>query len=118
MFWFSKKHPNALYMDIRREEKGFMKVRPGFEVAPDEIADYTNLPYLDKSFRMVVWDPPHTIRNRTGKRGVIEMRHGRLSPENWGSNLEHGFKAPRHHHSVSDRPARLWFSSAYHRRVR
>ena len=81
MFWFNKKHPNVLYVDIRKEEKGFMNVRPNFEVDPDEIADYTDLPYPDKTFKLVIWDPPHTIRNKTNKRGVIEMRYGRLRPD-------------------------------------
>jgi len=92
MFWFNKKHPSVLYVDIRQEPKGFMKVRPSFEVSPDEVADYTNLPYPDRRFKMVVWDPPHTIRNETQKRGVIEMRYGRLRPKDWEANLELGFK--------------------------
>lgn len=92
MFWFNKKHPNVLYVDIRKENKGFMRVRPNFEIAPDEIQDYTNLKYPDKSFKMVVWDPPHTIRPGTAKTGIIAMRYGRLFLESWEENLELGFK--------------------------
>lgn len=91
MFWFNKKHPNVLYIDIRSEGKGFMKIMPSFEVAPDEIADYTKLPYADKSFKMVVWDPPHTVRPGTSKPGYIAIKYGKLAPENWEENLEKGF---------------------------
>ena len=33
--WFNKNHPNAIYTDIRKEEKGFIKDRPNFEITPD-----------------------------------------------------------------------------------
>lgn len=92
MFWFDKKNPNVLFMDIRREPKGFMKIRPNFEVEPDEIGDYTNIKHPDKSFKMVVWDPPHTIRPGSGKRGIIEMRYGRLRKETWEENIRKGFQ--------------------------
>lgn len=92
MFWFDKKNPNVLYIDIREEQKGFMKVRPNFEVVPDEIGDYTNLKYPDRSFKMVVWDPPHTIRpGRHTTRGIIAMRYGRLFSDEWEENLAKGF---------------------------
>ena len=34
-----------------------------FEVNPDVQADFTNMPYPDNSFRMVVFDPPHLLRS-------------------------------------------------------
>lgn len=36
MMWFDKKNPGVLYVDVRRGEKGFMKVRPSFEVVPNK----------------------------------------------------------------------------------
>ena len=61
MMWFNKKHPNTIYIDIRREEKGLCKERPNFEVNPDKIMDFTNLEFPDKKFKLVVWDPPHGL---------------------------------------------------------
>ena len=52
--WFQKNHPRVLYVDIRKEEKGFMESRPNFEVTPDEIVDYTDMPFPDKTFKLVV----------------------------------------------------------------
>ncbi len=58
MFWFNKNHPNALYIDNRRRDTGFIKQRLNFEVQPDELGDFTKLKYKNKSFKLVVWDPP------------------------------------------------------------
>jgi hypothetical protein len=90
--WFNKKHPNALYIDIRREPKGFLKQRPNFSVEPDELGDYTNLKYPNKRFKLVVWDPPHTIRpGRHTTAGVIAMRYGRLFSDEWKRNSPKAF---------------------------
>lgn len=61
MFWFDKKNPNVLFIDNRSETvtaKDRDKIRT-IEVNPDVIADFTNLPFEDNSFYMVVFDPPH-----------------------------------------------------------
>lgn len=57
--WFNKNHPNALYIDIRKEEKGIIWDRPNFEVNPDIQMDFRYLKFKDKQFKLVVWDPPH-----------------------------------------------------------
>ena len=61
MFWFDKKNPNTLFIDKRSETitaKDRDKIRT-IEVKPDIVADFTNLPFEDNSFYMVVFDPPH-----------------------------------------------------------
>ena len=35
MMWFDKQHPNAIYIDFRKENKGFIEAVPNFEVNPD-----------------------------------------------------------------------------------
>ncbi len=91
MMWFQKNHPNALFIDTRRRPKGFMTERPNFEIAPDEIADFRALKYPDKSFKLVVWDPPHTIRRSGLESGVIAKRYGRLFSDTWEEDLALGF---------------------------
>jgi len=91
MFWFNKEHPNALYIDKRRRKKGFLKKRPNFEIEPDELGDFTNLKLPDKSFKLVVWDPPHTIRVSGEENSIIAMRYGRLLLENYEAVLVKGF---------------------------
>lgn len=58
MMWFEKEHPNALYVDKRIGERGFMTYRPRFEVMPDIVGDFRALKFEDESFSLVVFDPP------------------------------------------------------------
>lgn len=90
MFWFDKKHPNALYIDNRVEPNGFIPNRPNRTIAPDEIQDFRNMPYPDGKFKLVVWDPPHILRkNPTGK--YLTKIYGWLTPETWKQDLQQGF---------------------------
>ena len=45
--WFEKNHENAIFIDVRKDMK------------PDILADCRYLPFKDKCFEMVVFDPPH-----------------------------------------------------------
>ena len=89
MFWFEKHHPNALYIDIRKE-KNISKHRPNFEVQPDQIMDFRKLELEDKSFKLVVWDPPHTRRLR--ETSEFRKKYGSLDPETYPHDLAKGFK--------------------------
>lgn len=90
MFWFDKNYPGALYMDKRLEPKGFMSTRKNFEVKPDVVGDFRKMPFKDASFSMVVFDPPHTIRNKE-EGGIIAQRYGRLTLATWEKDLARGF---------------------------
>lgn len=86
--WFNKNHPAALYMDNRKEEKGFIIDRPHFEINPDILADFKAAPFPDKKFKLIVWDPPH-LRN-LDKKSWIFKKYGKLGP-NWKKDLKKGF---------------------------
>lgn len=61
MFWFDKQNSCVLFVDKRKETliaKDRDKIRT-IEVDPDVVADFTNLPFDNESFYMVVFDPPH-----------------------------------------------------------
>lgn len=88
-FWFNKHHPNTLYIDIRKEERGISKLRPNFEVNPDIIMDFTKMNFPDKKFKLVVWDPPHLIS--LGFNSEINKKYGGLNPDNWEYTLKKGF---------------------------
>ena len=93
MMWFNKKHPACLYVDKRSRARGFMKTRENFEISPDLVADFKKLPLKDKSFNLVVFDPPHTIRAGNGDdQGIIAQRYGRLMLSTWETELAEGFK--------------------------
>ncbi len=88
--WFNKNHPNVLYIDIREEDKGFIKERKNWDCKPDMIADFRNLPFEDKKFKLIVWDPPHLIAKRMS--GIMTKKYGCLNPETWQDDFKKGFK--------------------------
>lgn len=87
--WFNKAHPQTLYIDIREAEKGLCPERPEFCVKPDMIADFRDLPFPDKSFKLVAWDPPH-IRSLT-ETSIMRKKFGALNVETWRYDLGKGF---------------------------
>lgn len=89
MFWFNKKHPNTLYIDNRREKKGFIKERPGFEINPDIVMDFRKLEFKDKSFKLVVWDPPHL--KELEEKSWLKRKYGCLNAETWQADIKKGF---------------------------
>lgn len=90
MFWFDKNNPDVLFVDKRSETvtaKDGDKVRT-IEVKPDIIADFTDLPFKDESFYMVVFDPPHL--KSLGETSWMVKKYGKL-PENWKDVISKGF---------------------------
>ena len=92
--WFTKEHPNALYIDNRTEKKGLAPSshhRGGysFEVKPDQIMDFRSMDLPDNSFKLVVWDPPHlkTLKETS----IFYKKYGCLNAETWQSDLRAGF---------------------------
>lgn len=88
--WFNKKHPNALYLDIRKTERGLDPNRPNFVVDPDVIGDYRDLQFEDKKFKLVIWDPPH-LKN-INPHSWIGKKYGSLNGETYKEDLLAGFK--------------------------
>lgn len=90
MFWFDKQDPRALFVDIRRET-WITDTRPGASptvINPDVLADFSNLPFPPDSFQMVVFDPPHFVRNTMS--GWNRQKYGLLTGD-WKAMLRGGF---------------------------
>ena len=87
MFWFDKQNPHAVFVD-NRTFSGVCCDGRTVNVAPDIIADFTALPFDDKQFKLVVFDPPH-IAN-AGKGSWIAQKYGRLGA-GWEQMLKQGF---------------------------
>ena len=79
MMWFDKNNKDTLFCDIRECEKGHIEACPNWSCKPDVIADYRNLPFENNSFKLIVWDIPHIIKNSGG---IINKKYGNLG-ENW-----------------------------------
>lgn len=89
MFWFDKKHPDALYVDNRKMEKTLFSNGQTFKVEPDEIMDFRNLPIKDNTYSLVVFDPPHLVR--AGMTGWMTKKYGCLKKETWREDIRKGF---------------------------
>ena len=89
MFWVNKKHPNCLYIDNRVAHKGHNKHRPNHSVEPDKIMDFRDMDFDDKSFKLVVFDPPHLAT--LGKTSMFAKDYGRLDKETWKEDIKKGF---------------------------
>tara|TARA_R110002124_G_scaffold173151_1_gene340730 strand:+ start:2254 stop:2739 length:486 start_codon:yes stop_codon:yes gene_type:complete len=92
MFWYDKENPDALFMDCREIPKGFFPNgwNPNWSVDPDVIADFRNMPFPEKRFKMVVYDPPHL--HRGSEKSVMNKKYGLLNKETWELDLVAGFK--------------------------
>lgn len=87
MFWYDKDNPNVVFMDNRELEDVLCDGRK-FEVKPDVVADFRNMPFHDNVFGLVVFDPPHLIH--AGNNSWLAKKYGVL-PENWKPYLKAGF---------------------------
>lgn len=92
--WFNKNHPAAIYCDKREEEcsriwkSGDGKSERTITVSPDVVCDFTDLPFADKSFALVVFDPPHL--QKVSETAWLYKKYGKLG-ENWREMLHDGF---------------------------
>lgn len=88
MFWFNKENPVALFMDKRSEEFIACDGR-SIKVRPDLVADFTDLPFADNSFKLVVFDPPHDMY--AGRKSFTSQKYGNLDKDNWRVDIKKGF---------------------------
>lgn len=89
MFWFDKNDDRVLFMDIREGdfESGSGKDFRVRRVHPDIIGDFTDMPFEDDEFKLVVFDPPHL---KCGANSFMAASYGRLDNE-WRETLSNGF---------------------------
>lgn len=88
MFWFDKTNPHVLFMDKRSEEFTACDGR-SIKVHPDLLGDFRNLPFPDKTFKLVVFDPPHDMY--AGEGSFTYQKYGKLDKDNWRKDLKQGF---------------------------
>lgn len=90
--WFDKNHPAAVYCDRRREHfNGVFGTKPrkrNIDIEPDVICDFTDLPFGDNSFSLVVFDPPHVQGLK--ETSWIAKEYGVLN-DDWREVLRKGY---------------------------
>lgn len=88
MWWWDKAHPLAVYMDNREVALGALSGRPSWGIEPDMIGDFRAMPFTDGAFRLVLFDPPHIVRERPS--GTIATQYGALRKESEQDDLRVG----------------------------
>jgi SAM-dependent methyltransferase len=88
MWWWDKAHPLAVYMDKRVAPHGSRPGRPNWNCTPDILGDFREMPFEDDSFRLVVFDPPHIVRDIDGD---LTIQYGRLDSATWQDDIRRGF---------------------------
>ena len=89
MFWSNKKHPNVLYIDKRVREIGFAIKGDKREIKPDKVMDFRKMDFKNNSFKLIIFDPPHIIRN--SEAGVYSKVYGILDKDTWKEDIKKGF---------------------------
>lgn len=87
MFWFDKENPNVLFGDIRTEDHTLCDGRE-LHISPDIEMDFTDMPFPDKHFKAVFFDPPHL--KSLGKNSWMAKKYGVLLPT-WEHDISAGF---------------------------
>ncbi|PIE10073.1 MAG: SAM-dependent methyltransferase [Rhodobacterales bacterium] len=93
MFYYDRADPRVVFGDHRQEthELKDKSSKGGYRrllIEPDQLMDFRALPFEDNTFNLVVFDPPHLMRN--GKNGWLAKKYGKLG-ENWRDDLRAGF---------------------------
>lgn len=87
MFYFNKDDERVTFCDIRDIETTLCDGRK-FGVHPDYQCDFTDLPFEDESYRMVIFDPPHLLGESNGWQ---KIKYGFLDKNNWKETISKGF---------------------------
>ena len=89
-FWFDKTNSDVEFCDIRNEGEILLCNGQTINVSPDTVCDFTNLPFEDEQYYLVVFDPPHLI----GKKETAWMvkKYGSLPADSWQDILQKGFQ--------------------------
>ena len=57
-------------------------------IMPDTLIDFRSLPFADKSFSLVAFDPPHLVR--AGPKSWLSAKYGKLA-DDWRDDIRLGF---------------------------
>ncbi|MFB6213967.1 MAG: SAM-dependent methyltransferase [Candidatus Nanohaloarchaea archaeon] len=91
----NKEREDTLYIDKREEDPGFHgQEGETYEVNPDERMDFRDLPFQDKEFDHIVFDPPHVTTPDGMERltGQVNKKYGALRAQTWQRDIRQGFE--------------------------
>ena len=89
MFWFNKHNPDVEFCDNRTIPYHEYYPHRYIEISPDTVCDFTELPFPDESYKLVVFDPPHLTN--AGDTSWTALKYGCLKGD-WKTMIQNGFK--------------------------
>ena len=93
--WFDHNNPDCVFVDNRVENniRIWQSKTTGKErfitVNHDVVSDFTDMPFPDNTFYLVVFDPPHLLK--VGENAWLKKKYGKL-PEDWPRLIHDGFR--------------------------
>lgn len=90
-FWFDKENSNVLFADERVMNPivvGKGKDARVRKCLPDKVMDFRNMDISDRSFKLVVFDPPHLF---LGENSYMIKSYGTLDKQTWKEDIRKGF---------------------------
>ena len=88
-FYFDKQDSRVIFGDIREDETHLLTNGQTIHIKPDVVMDFRNLPYADKSFDLVIFDPPHLPG--LSEKSWIRKKYGVLEKNTWQDDIKSGF---------------------------
>ncbi len=94
--WYQKNNPFTVFLDKRCGKEYMVTENSNFDnncvirVFPDVQAIWQHLPFIDNSFDMVVFDPPHLFKDKGTKLSLISKRYGVFYNHSWKQELSEG----------------------------
>lgn len=86
MMWADKHPEGVIFGDQRREtitvtdrSRGNASGTRTLQIEPDAIMDFRALPFDDRTFNLVAFDPPHLVH--AGPRSWLAAKYGKLGPD-------------------------------------
>jgi len=94
--WYQKNHPFVTFMDKRKENidgktKNYkFKNRRRVKINPDIVSTWKDAPFPDNYFDMIIFDPPHLIKNNGSKLSQMQKQYGYLNKDTWKQDIKEG----------------------------
>jgi len=88
MFYFDKEDDRVVFGDIRSGIHEISASNRICIVEPDQVLDFRDLPFPDRQFKLVVFDPPHMTS--LGQSSWMAKKYGRLEGD-WREDIRQGF---------------------------
>ena len=95
--WYQKNHPFVTFMDQRNKKVEFdnpstLSRYRSYKINPDIVSQWKDAPFPNNHFDMIIFDPPHLIKDEKTKESNMMKPYGYLNKKTWRQDLQQGIK--------------------------